>query len=42
MFISSCPTVSDLSEVLVRIGVEKAAFICRDLSFKDDPLACAN
>lgn len=36
------PEFSDLSEILIRIGVEQAALVCRDLSLEDDALAGAN
>lgn len=36
------PLNSDLSEVLIRIGVEQTALSGRDLSLEDDPLTGAN
>ena len=42
MAFSDNQKISNLSEVLVWIGVEQAALICRDLSLKDDSLTAAN
>lgn len=42
LYVTNDHTCTDLSEVLIWIGVEQAALGCRDLSLKDDALTGAN